>query len=95
MIERITPLSEREIENRPAQLANALTQINLAEEVVAMQPGKEYRMDGCRDGEKLSVVIDAQVIQAMKGGASRLYSDVKEHYPGLAETIAQSHAPKK
>lgn len=89
----ITPLSEEEIAERPKQLSYALSQIKLAEEVVLNSPNNEHVMEGCIDGKKVTLVTDPVVVQAMKGGAERMYEDVKTYYDGLAETLRSAYVP--
>lgn len=91
----ITPLAEEEIADRPQRLAYALSQVKVAEEVVMNSPNHEYIIDECRDGQKNRMVTDPVVIQAMKGGTSRIYQDVVDHYgKPLAESVRRAYVPQ-
>lgn len=69
-------MERRSIAQYQRAMPEALKAVDTTERVLREQGGK-FTLDGCRDGKTQPIVVDKQVLQAMRGGVFGMYRELE------------------
>jgi len=89
-------MRESIVVDRIRQFSNALTLVRIGEQIVKEYGKKGTCIEGIRDGKPDRIVMDEQVVRAMKGGAFGIWTElVEEGLKDEANQILAEHKASK